>query len=202
MGKKPVRQGLKLPLSLAAMLQASFSPFPELRTQRLLLRRILLQDAPAVYFLRSDPQVLKYLSREPAKNVAEAEAFITHNNNEINNNNHILWAITLEEHPGQLIGTITFWRLQKENYRAELGYVLHPDHWRKGIMKEAISAVIRFGFQEMKLHSIEARINPANQASASLLLSSGFVKEAYFKEDFYFNGTFEDTEVYSLLNKQ
>ena len=70
-------------------------------------------------------------------------------------------------------------------------------------MKEALLAVINFGFTEMKLHSIEAHINPENTASGSILEKSGFIREAYFKEDFFFGGKFIDTAVYSLLaNKQ
>ncbi len=183
------------------MLQLNFSPFPELHTSRLLMRKLSIQDAPEIFFLRSDPEVLKYLSRAPAKEQSEAEVFIKHINNEIFNNNHILWAIALKEDPTKLIGTITFWQIQKEHFRAELGYVLHPAHWKKGIMKEAVKAVTDYGFNSMKLHSIEARINPANLGSAALLLSSGFSRDAYFREDFYFNGSFDDTEVYSLLNK-
>ncbi len=77
--------------------------------------------------------------------------------------------------------------------------MLHSDHWRKGIMKEALMAVIPYGFLEMNLHSIEARINPGNDASDAILRSVGFVREAYFKEDYFFNGKFLDTAIYSLL---
>jgi ribosomal-protein-alanine N-acetyltransferase len=91
--------------------------------------------------------------------------------------------------------------LIKENYRAEVGYMLLPEFWKKGLAKEALLKVIEYGFDEMKLHSIEAHISPRNAASASLLGKTGFVKEAYFKEDFFFNGAFEDTAIYSLLAK-
>jgi ribosomal-protein-alanine N-acetyltransferase len=54
----------------------------------------------------------------------------------------------------------------------------------------------------MKLHSVEANVNPGNIASASLLKKHGFVKEAYFKENYFFNGNFHDSEIYSLLAHQ
>ena len=181
------------------MLQPNFKPFPELKTERLLLRRIAMSDAEAIFFLRSDETVLKFINKEPAKSIQEAEEFIKRINDDIDANDVIMWAITLKEEPGKLVGTICFWRLQKENYRAEIGYVLHPHSWRKGIMKEAIHEVVEYGFSTMQLHTIEARINPDNQASAALLESTGFVKEAFFKEDYFFQGKFLDTEVYSLL---
>ena len=87
----------------------------------------------------------------------------------------------------------------KEHYRAEIGYVLDPAYWRKGIMKETILRTLDYGFSTLGLHSVEARINPHNIASASVLESTGFVREAYFKEDFFHRGKFEDTAVYSRL---
>lgn len=79
--------------------------------------------------------------------------------------------------------------------------MLHPQYWNKGLMSEAISKVIDFGFNEMKLHSIEAVINPANNVSRQVLKKFDFIKEAYFKEKFFFEEKFWDQEVYSLLNK-
>jgi [ribosomal protein S5]-alanine N-acetyltransferase len=77
--------------------------------------------------------------------------------------------------------------------------MLSPAYWRNGIMKEALMDVIEFGFNKLGLHSIEAHINPENEASAAILTSTGFVKEAHFKEDFLFNGIFRDTAIYSRL---
>jgi [ribosomal protein S5]-alanine N-acetyltransferase len=181
------------------MLQPNFDPFPELSTERLLLRRITMEDAPEIFFLRSDQTILQFLSKEPAANLKEAEEFITRINNDIDNNDAIMWAITLKENPSKAIGSICFWRMLKEHYRSEIGYVLDPGYWRKGIMKETILKILGYGFSTMGLHSVEARINPDNIASASLLESTGFVKEAYFKEDFFRRDQFEDTEVYSRL---
>ena len=182
------------------MLQTIFQPFPELKTGRLLLRRVKITDAPEILFLRSDKDVMRYIDRDPAKNLKDAEDFIKRINKDINTNDAIVWAIELVEEPGKLIGTICFWQFKKEHYRAETGYVLHPQHWRKGIMKEALLKVMDFGFHTLKLHSIEAHISPDNAASAALLESTGFIKEAYFKENFHFRGNFLDTAVYSKLN--
>ena len=181
------------------MLQPNFTPFPELTTERLLLRGIIMEDAPAIFFLRSDENILQFLSKAPAATIQEAEDFIRSIHTNIQNNDGVMWAIALKENPAEVIGSICFWQLQKENYRAEIGYVLDPRHWRKGTMKEAIKKVLEYGFKTMCLHSIEARINPDNIASAAVLESTGFVKEAYFKEDFFYNGKFEDTVVYSRL---
>jgi len=181
------------------MLCPNFSPFPEIETGRLLLRRMITHDAKELLFLRSSEDVMKYIDRERTKSVSDAELFIDKIDASLDSNNGIMWGITLKEQPRTLIGNIGYWRLVKEHYRAEIGYMLHPAFWKKGIMKEALLSVIDFGFDEMNLHSIEANINPDNTASAMLLESTGFVKEAYFKEDYFFNGAFHDTIIYSRL---
>lgn len=181
------------------MLCPSFSPFPEIKTERLLLRRMTTNDAKEILFLRSSKEVMKYIDREITKSEKEAQLFINKIDASLNSNNGIMWGITLKEQPRRLIGNIGYWRLVKEHYRAEVGYMLHPSFWKKGIMREALLSVIDFGFDKMNLHSIEANINPGNAASARLLKSTGFIKEAYFKEDYFFNGTFHDTIIYSRL---
>ena len=182
------------------MLSLNFQPFPTLQTARLHLRELTPEDANELFFLRSDAQVLRYLDKHPAKSVEEAIAFIDTINKEQLNGDTVMWGIALNESP-VLIGTIGYWRMQKEHYRAEIGYVLHPAHQGKGIMDEAMKAVLQYGFEKMKLHSVEANTNPANAASQKLLEKNGFVKEAYFRENYFFDGKFLDSLIYSLLAK-
>jgi ribosomal-protein-alanine N-acetyltransferase len=156
-------------------------------------------DAEEILYLRSNDDVMKYIDRERTKSIEDARSFLDKIDASLDSNNGIMWGITLKEKPGALIGNIGYWRLIKEHYRAEVGYMLRPSFWKKGIMKEALLRVIDFAFDEMNLHSIEANINPGNTASATLLESTGFIKEAYFKEDFFFNGAFHDTIIYSRL---
>jgi [ribosomal protein S5]-alanine N-acetyltransferase len=182
------------------MLQPNFDPFPELSTERLILRRITPDDTNEIFRLRSDERVMKYIDKERAASIKDAEIFFNLINDSTNANTGITWAIALKKSSDKMIGNIGFWRLIKEHYRAEIGYMLHPDFWNKGIMKEALAAAIDFGFNQMKLHSIEAQINTGNTASAHILESVGFIKEAHFKENYFFQGIFSDTIVYSKLN--
>ena len=176
-------------------------PFPVIKTERLLLRSIEKPDTPELLFLRSDETVMQYIDRERMKSLEDAELFIHKLQEGVETNENILWVICLSEDPDKMIGNIGFWRFQLPHYRAEVGYMLHPDFWNKGIMKEALEAVIVYGFDTIKLHSIEARITPENIASAKLLEKTGFIREAYFKEDYFYNGRFRDTAVYSMLAK-
>ena len=181
------------------MLELNFCPFPEITTGRLLLRRMTQQDAGELFFLRSNEHIMKYIDRPRATSLKDAEEFLGLIDKSLDVSDGITWGITISENPGKLIGYIGYWRMKKEHYRAEIGYALNPAFWKKGIMKEAILAVVGYGFDVMHLHSIEANINPGNAASAGVLEATGFIKEAYFKEDFFFDGTFRDTIIYSRL---
>ncbi len=182
------------------MLTLNFKQFPAITTTRLLLREHSITDAPALFKLRTNEDVMQFIHRERPKTIQDIETFIASFNEGFKQGQHIAWVISLKENPDQMIGSIGYWRTDFANHRAEIGYMLHPNHWRKGIVSEALKATINFGFEEIKLHSIQANVAPANEASQQILLKHGFVKEGCFKEDHYFNGKFLDSEIYSLLN--
>ena len=181
------------------MLKINFKPFPLLSTQRLTLREINEDDVKEIFFFRSDERVMKYIDRKPAVSLDDAFTFIKLIIEQQGNNECVTWAITLKG-DSKLIGTICYWNIQKEHSRAEIGYVLHPDFWGTGIMQEAFTEILNYGFNVMNLHSIEANVNPTNIASIKLLEKNNFIREAYFKENFFFKGKFLDTTIYSLIN--
>ena len=180
------------------MLALQFNPFPVLFTERLVLRAITAADVNEVLELRSDKTVMAYIDRPFARSAADAMELIQKIMDGIKNNEAITWAISLTN-DATLIGTIGFWKIDQPNYRAEIGYLLHPLQQRKGLMQEAIAAALVYGFSTMGLHSVEANINPANEASRKILLKNNFVQEAYFKENYFSNGRFLDSAIYSLL---
>lgn len=182
-------------------LHVNFTPFPELRTQRLVLRQVVPQDADEMLFLRSDPTIMKYMDREPLHNTGEAALFIRMITDSLNRAEGITWGISLHDDP-RLLGTIGFWRLMKEHYRAEIGYLLHPDFWGQGLVSEALTATLNYGFDVMKLHSVEANVNPDNKASVRALEKAGFVQEAYFHENYFYKGRFLDSMIFSKLAPQ
>jgi ribosomal-protein-alanine N-acetyltransferase len=182
------------------MLEFNFTPFPNLETHRLKLRRLKITDVNEILALRSNPEIMKYIPRPLITTKEEALEFISTMDANINANSLINWAITTKEND-LLIGMIGFYRMKPENYRAEVGYLLSAEFQRKGIITESLERVIQFGFVEMGLHSIEAVIDPDNFASEKVLLKTNFIKEGHFKEHQFFDGKFFDSVFYSLLNK-
>lgn len=183
------------------MLTLNFNPFHDLETERLLLRRVDNNDYKEVLALRSNPETMKYIPRPLLKNEEEAFAHIAMIENKIINKEGINWAITIKD-DHRLIGIIGHYRIQVENYRAEIGYMILPEFNGLGIVTEAVKEVVKYGFDIMKLHSIEAVIDPDNIASAKVLEKNGFVKEAHFKENEFHEGHFYDSVIYSILNKK
>ncbi|PJJ48322.1 GNAT family N-acetyltransferase [Hymenobacter chitinivorans] len=181
------------------MLQFQLTPFPVLTTPRLLLRELTPDDAEAIRFFRSDEEFLRYIPREKQPELAQAQAHLRLLAELLASNQGIAWALCRPEQPTELLGTICLWNLQPEHHRAEVGYGLHPHYAGQGLMTEALQAVISYGFDQLRLHSIEAQLDPANAASVSLLRKHGFVQEAYFRENYLFRDKYLDGAVYSLL---
>jgi len=141
---------------------------------------------------------MQYLDRDPLKSMEEAGQLIQKITDSLNAHDGITWGITLKTDPA-LIGTLGFWKTDKQNHRAEIGYMLHPEQQRKGIVQEAMTAALDYAFNTMHLHSVEANVNKDNVASMKLLEKNNFEREAFFRQNYYYNGQFLDSVIYSLL---
>ncbi|WP_312789499.1 GNAT family N-acetyltransferase [Sphingobacterium sp.] len=181
------------------MLALDFSIFPQLETDRLQLTRTNVDHVNELLKMRSDPEVMKFIPRPMARTAEEIIEFIAAIDEKISNHEMINWAITLKG-DAKMIGTIGYYHIKPEHFRAEIGYMLLPEFQGRGFITEAIDVVVSYGFAEMKLHSVEAVLDPNNLASASVLEKCGFTKEGHFKENEFYNGKFIDTAIYSKVN--
>lgn len=101
------------------------------------------------------------------------------------------------------IGWCGYHTWYKDHYRAEIGYVMFDENEkRKGFMNKALTHVIRYGFETMKLHRIEAMAGVDNHASLRLLDQHGFTKEGHLREHYFRNDKPEDSLVFSLLKSE
>ena len=171
------------------MLNLQFDPFPTLLTERLILRPIRLDDAERLFSMRSSEKMMAFIQRPRAKTIADATKLIESMQEGLEKKESIVWVMSLKNDP-QMIGTIGFWRMTPEHFRAEVGYLLHEDYWQQGFAYEALVKVLAYGFEVMNCHSVEANIDPRNTASQRLLEKAGFVKEAHFKEDYFWEGQY------------
>ena len=182
------------------MLQLNFSPFPILESERLCFRKLTITDAPEILLLRGNSETMKYIPRPLIREIDGALAHIKMINDKIDENIDINWAVT-EKESDECIGIMGFYRTQPEHFRTELGYMITAEHWGKGYVTEAVTVLLDFAFNSLQFHSIEAVIDSRHTASERVLQKVGFIKEAHFKENFYYNNEFTDTVIYSLLKR-
>lgn len=152
-------------------------PFPEMKTARLRLRQLLPEDAARIFEMHSDVENRKYIDKAPPKTQAESEAFIYHINAGIDRREWVYWALVGEEN--DLMGTICLWNFSEtEHYRmAELGFELLPGRQGQGLMQEALTAVLEFGFGTLQLREIEAWTKVQNAGATRLLARNGFTRK-------------------------
>ncbi|MFH1041116.1 MAG: GNAT family N-acetyltransferase [bacterium] len=150
------------------------NPYPEIKTESLLLRRITDKDAIEVFTIRSSSIISEHLDRPLCKSIDEANQFIDKINNSINNNELYYWGLTLKDF-NSIIGTICLWRFNQTKTSAEIGYELLPQYHGKAYMQQAIEAVINFAFNTLNMTYLFAEVAPANIKSIKILQKFGFV---------------------------
>ena len=183
------------------MLTINFQPFPNLESERLVLRRLKDSDAPEVFKIRGNPERMKYIPRPILQNEEEALAMIQMMNSKIDENTDINWGVCLKD-TDTIIGFMGFYRVQPENYRTEIGYMVLPEYDGKGYVSEAVYTMVNYAFTTAGFHSVEAVIDPNNFASEKVLLKNGFRKEAHFVENFFWKDEFIDSVHYGILKRE
>ncbi|TAJ52437.1 MAG: N-acetyltransferase [Nevskiaceae bacterium] len=147
---------------------------------------------------RSDPEILRYLDREPLRNREEALTFAQRVVEDNLAGKAAMWLIR-EQASGLPAGSAGLWRFDRDNHLAELGYTLVPEFWGRGYLSRALVPMLDHAFQGLGLHRIEANINPENQRSRGVLERLGFRLEARFRENYRFRDRYLDSHIYALL---
>lgn len=179
--------------------ESVFAAFPEIETERLILREILPADAEAVYRVFSEPDVTRYYDLDTYDTVEQARELVDFFDESFELERAIRWGITRKT-DDTVIGTCGYVWLRQ--YRGEIGYELARPFWRQGIMSEALDAILEFGFDQLELNRIEALVMTANVASAGLLVSLGFREEGILRQHDFFKGRFHDMRLFSILREE
>lgn len=154
----------------------------KLETERLVLKPIDESHVDDILKIRSNKITNQFVKRIPPKTNYDALDFILTIKKRVENKETFYWGISLKNQTN-LIGTICLYRFSEDRKEAEVGYELLPDYHRKGIMSEALKAVLNFGFNELYLSEILAFTNKFNENSKSLLLKHQFILEEGRKDE-------------------
>ena len=155
-------------------------------------------DTPYLFEIKADEEITAKYGREPHASIEQTSRWVDEILKDYVEKKTLSWSITLrgEDNP---IGFFTLWNLDLNSYMAELCYELNRKYWRKGIMVEALNALIDWAFLEMGLNRIEACPMKINTPSIGILEKLGFRYEGNLRERIYFKGKFEDQLYYSIL---
>jgi len=178
----------------------AFPSFPILETERFILRQINEKDTDEMFELRSNLEVMKYIPRPLAETKNDALNHINMLLENYQKGEIFCWAIT-EKSKDILIGNVVFIRIQRENFRGEIGYILNPKYHGKGIMQEVVNKIVAFGFKTIGFHTIFAITDPENMGSRKVLEKCGFQLEGHFKQNEFYNGKFLDSVYYAKINQ-
>jgi|GEM_PF-423199 len=175
--------------------------FEFIETERLLLRKLTPEKYRQIYRRLSDADIMNLLGLADEKALyREKEKYesglSTYNRSFVNFQ-------ILDKESKQLLGACGFHTWYTEHARAEIGYALHSEESKaKGIMSEAMKAVLHYGFEHMQLNRVEAFIGPANIPSLKLVAKFGFKEEGRLRGHYCKKGIIEDSVVFGLLREE
>lgn len=168
---------------------------PVLTTERLTMRALREEDAAALHPAFADPDVMRWWSSGPHQSVSETIEYVVGN---ASSNDWPTWAVTLGDDVA--IGWVVL--SPRRPGVAEIGYILRREHWRRGIAREAVSAVIDHGFATLELRRIYADTDPENAGSAGLLRDLGFTLEGRLRAEWETHIGIRDSLIWGLLSAE
>ena len=183
------------------MIQADFLTYmPELATPRLRLRKLTMRDAGDIYRYSRDPEVARHVLWDAHRSIGDSRAYIRYMIRLYRAHEPASWGIEYVS-TRQIIGTIGFMWIQEENASAEVGYSLSRDYWNRGLMTEALHAVIQYGFDGMHLNRIEAQHETTNPASGAVMRKCHMQKEGTLRGRLFNKGKYVDVDLYAILKR-
>ncbi|MCZ6654366.1 MAG: GNAT family protein [Planctomycetota bacterium] len=174
---------------------------PTLTSPRVILRWLKQSDVPALFEIFSDRRVMRYWSSAPWTDPADGVEMVESVRHCFAEGSLYQWGVARRSDEA-LIGTCTLAHVDAQNRRAEIGFALRRDQWGQGYMSEATRTLLRFAFEELELHRIEADVDPRNEAPIRLLERLGFQREGYLRERWLVGQETHDTIFYGLLRRE
>jgi RimJ/RimL family protein N-acetyltransferase len=176
---------------------AELEQLPTLQAQRTTLRPLRIEDAGDLYQVYSDPETMRYWSSPPHPDERRTREMIVSAEESFEDRSALQWAIERRS-DGRVLGTVTLLPDPRQP-RAELGFIIGREHWNRGYAGEAQRRAARFGFEELRLHRLEADTHPDNAASARSLERLGFRREGLLRERWLVGGERSDSVIWGLL---
>lgn len=174
----------------------------EFQTERLLLREFVMEDWRAVYAYQNDPRYLEFYEWEH-RTEQQAKAFaqmLIDQQSELPRTKFQLAIVSNAS--AKVIGNVGIRKRSVNTYQADMGYEIDPREWGSGYATEAAEAILKFGFEQLRLHRIWAQAIATNTNSIHVLEKIGMRQEGHLRENEFFKGRFWDTVIYGILEEE
>lgn len=178
-----------------------FSHIPALETERLILRGMRVSDAEDMFAYAQHEPVTRYLTWTPHPNLKHTKEYLTYIGQRYRTGDFYDWAVVLKEN-GHMIGTCGFTAFDFLSDSAEIGYVLNPEYHGRGLATEAVREILRFGFETLSLHRIEAKFIEGNTPSLRLMQRVGMTLEGYAREALLVKGAYRTVGRCGILRRE
>ena len=175
-----------------------FAQLPTLRTPRLTLRAARMSDARDMYEYSRDPEVARHVLWEAHTSIHQTRGYLRYILRQYRTGAPSTFVIELTAER-KVIGTIGQMWIQRENRSAEIGYSLSRQYWNQGLMTEALSALLRFCFDTLRLNRVEAQHETDNPASGAVMRHAGMRHEGLLRQRIYNKGRYVDVDLYAIL---
>jgi RimJ/RimL family protein N-acetyltransferase len=178
-------------------------PALPIATARLLLRPMVPDDLDAICDIYLRPEVTRYLYWKPRTRPEVAEWLAQRvNRGWLEREGDVLSLALVLSESGVFVGNVVLKWLSTAHEQGEIGFVLHPDHHRRGLAGEAALVLLRLGFDDLRLHRIIGRCDGRNTASATVMRRLGMRQEAWLRENELIGGEWTDECVYAMLRTE
>lgn len=174
-----------------------------IETDRLILRRYKIEDADAMYKnWASDSEVTKFLTWQPHPSVDVSRSIIEDWLKKYSDEKYYQWAIVLKDNGNEPIGDISVVHMNEDISMVHIGYCLGRAWWRRGIMSEALKAVMDFMFDTVEVNRVESRHDPRNPNSGKVMQKCGMKYEGTLRSADRNNQGICDACYYALLRSE
>ena len=179
-----------------------FTKIPTLTTERLTLRRLKPSDYRDMFEYACRPEVTKYLLWEPHNSSQRTYDYLAYLQTLYRKRDFYDWAVVTNDEK-KMIGTCGFTTLDFSHNAAEVGYVLNPRYWGRGIATEAVRRVLDFAFRELNVRRVEAKYIIGNDASRRVMEKCGFTYEGTLRRAYrMYDNNLREVRCYSMLREE
>jgi ribosomal-protein-alanine N-acetyltransferase len=172
-----------------------------LQSTNLNIRALTKEDSGVLFNLYSDTEIQQFTDIERLRSLSDAQEFINEGNKEADNQDLVFLGI-FSRATKDFLGTISLFNIDRKHSFASLGFQLVKDYWGRGIMHESLNHFLKFVFEKLNFHRIEAQTYIENERSLNVLNRLGFIREGQLRQNFLIEGKYEDSYLYSILRTE